>query len=184
MKLYLRLLWLLLTVRRRPPCPAIGPCETQLRVLPTDLDIFMHVNNGVYLTMMDLGRTDLMLRAGFFHSIRKNGWYPVVAAESIRFRRSLRLWQRFVIQTRVLGWDDTSIYLEQVFKRDDEVIAHAVVDARILARGGGKVSPAQLMQLIDLEDTPPVLPEWVHGWLAATHSMASNVMPIPEHSAL
>ncbi len=86
-----------------------------MRVWPNDLDIFLHVNNGVYLTMMDLGRTDMMLRSGIFQPIRKKGWYPVVAAETIRFQRSLKLFQKFSITTEVVGWDEKSIYMQQVF---------------------------------------------------------------------
>ena len=61
MKLYLRLLLLLLTQKFRDRCTLTGPATTTLRVYPNDLDIFGHVNNGVYLTYADLGRTDLML---------------------------------------------------------------------------------------------------------------------------
>ena len=32
------------------------------RVLPNDLDSNLHMNNGRYLTIMDLGRTDALLR--------------------------------------------------------------------------------------------------------------------------
>ena len=78
MKLYLRLFWLVITQSWRERCTMIGPCDTHMRVWPTDLDVFMHVNNGVYLTLMDLGRTDMMLRSGMFGPIRQQGWYPVV----------------------------------------------------------------------------------------------------------
>ena len=32
----------------------------RLRVLPTDLDVLGHMNNGVYLSIFDLGRFDLL----------------------------------------------------------------------------------------------------------------------------
>lgn len=106
MKLYFRLLYLIFTQRLRSRCSVFGPCDTSLRVWPNDLDIFLHVNNGVYLTLMDLGRTDMMLRSGVFGPVRSKGWYPVVAAETIRFQRSLTLFQKFSIRTEVVGWDD------------------------------------------------------------------------------
>lgn len=71
----------------------MGPARTTVRVYPNDPDIFLHVNNGVYLTYADLGRTDLMLRSNIFKLIRKQGWYPVVAAETIQFKKSLKLGQ-------------------------------------------------------------------------------------------
>ena len=71
MKLFLRLFWLILTQSRRPRLGIMDTSETPLRVLPNDLDIFMHVNNGVYLTYADLGRTDLMLRSGTVQRMRQ-----------------------------------------------------------------------------------------------------------------
>jgi len=49
--------------------------------------------------------------------IRARGWDPVVAAQTIRFRRSLTRWQRYTITTRIVGWSERSVYLEQVFAR-------------------------------------------------------------------
>ena len=73
--------------------PPLGPCVTPFRVLPTDRDVLMHVNNGVYLSMMDVARVDLMYRAGLMGKLATRRWYPVVVAESIQFRRSLELFQ-------------------------------------------------------------------------------------------
>ena len=142
---FFRLLWLALVGRRRAPVPVLGPCRTPFRVLPTDLDVLRHVNNGVYLSLMDVARVDLMNRAGLAGVLRERGWYPVVVAEAIQFRRSLTLFQRFEIVTRVLGWDDKAFVLEQRFFRGEEPIATALVRARFLARGGGTVTPDEIV---------------------------------------
>src|SRR5690554_531095 len=65
-----------------------------LRVLPTDLDVNNHVNNGVYFSLMDLGRFDLLHRSGAWATMMKKGFYPVVASETITFRKSLAPWQQ------------------------------------------------------------------------------------------
>lgn len=174
MKLYLRLLWLLLTQSRRSRCSLVGPCETTLRVYPNDIDIFGHVNNGVYLTMMDLGRTDMMLRSGIFGKIRVAGWYPVVASETIRFRRSLKLGQRFSIHTSVAGWDDKSVFLLQQFVRSGEVVAEAAVNARFLARTGGSVATADLMSVLEYKAEAPVLPAWISDWQRSVDDMSMS----------
>ncbi len=165
MKMLFRLFWLIFTQSRRSRADVMGPVDTTLRVYPNDLDIFMHVNNGVYLTYADLGRTDLMLRADVFHEIRKAGWYPVVAAETITFKKSLKLGQRFTITTRILGWDDRAIYLEQVFSRSGTFIARAVIDARFLSRAGGKVSIDELYKLVGMTGESPPLPESLKLWI-------------------
>lgn len=167
MKLLIRLFWTIFSQRMRDRCTVLGPCKTDLRVWPNDLDVYMHVNNGVYLTYADLGRIDLMLRADVFHKIRKKGWYPVVASETIQFRKSLKLGQRFTITTRVLGWTERSFYIEQVFSRQGEQIATLVIDARFLAKAGGKVAIKDLLELVGYKDASPVIPDNVQQWLAS-----------------
>ena len=54
MNLYLRLLWTLLRCWRMPRITAGETLVRSLRVLPNDLDINGHMNNGRYLTVVDL----------------------------------------------------------------------------------------------------------------------------------
>jgi len=153
----------------------MGPVDTYFRVLPNDLDMLLHVNNGVYLTLMDLGRTDLLLRSDTFSAIRKKGWYPVAAAETIRFKRSLTLFQKFCIRTRVVGWDDRSVYLEQQFISKGQMVAKAVVDARFLKKKGGKVTPAELLEFLGIDQSQSNLPDWVATWVQSNRQMNMEI---------
>jgi acyl-CoA thioesterase FadM len=85
------------------------------RVLPTDLDLNGHMNNGRYLTLMDLGRLDHVLRSGLWRPIWQNGWAPMLGSAVIRYRRELRLFQRFELETRIVTWTDTTAVMEQTF---------------------------------------------------------------------
>lgn len=159
MNLFMRLLWLRLVARFRPATGLLGPVRTPFRVLPTDLDVLRHVNNGVYFSLMDIARMDLLIRAGLEGQLRERGWYPIVSAESIGFRRSLTLFQRFEVETRVLGWDDRSFYIHQRFIQGRDVIASALVVGRFLSRGGGSVPTSEVAALAGEPDAPAV-PEW------------------------
>jgi len=152
MKLYLRLFWLFVSSRWKGQCDILDSVVTCVRVFPNDLDLFMHVNNGVYLTYADLGRTDLMLRAGAIGKLRRKGWYPVAARAYVEYRRSLKLWQKVNITTRIIGWDEKSFFLEQVFNRGDTHIATLTIDARFLSTSGERIGSAQLMQLMEAGD--------------------------------
>lgn len=44
-----------------------------------------------YFSILDLAPVDLMNHAGFAGELSAKGWYPVVVAETIRFRKSLGL---------------------------------------------------------------------------------------------
>ena len=120
----------LATTRPRRAVPGRGvldPSVTQLRVRLGDLDFYRHVNNGVYLQMMDVARSNFLADLGAFRLLNERGWYPVVASSTISYRRSLTLGQRFEITTRLLGWDPRCAYLEQVFTRGDEHVARGVI---------------------------------------------------------
>lgn len=166
----LRLLWLMLASRRRAKVSPFGPCATPFRVWFTDLDLLMHMNNGIYLTIMDLGRLDLMIRSGLWRTINQQRWYPVVVAETIQFRRSLNLFQRFDIETRVLGWDDKAIVIQQRFVRGGEVVAHALVRARFLRKSGGNVSPRELALAAGFDPVSPPLAGHAAEWNAGQAS--------------
>ena len=67
----------------------LEPARVTMRCWPTDMDLNFHMNNGRYLSIMDLGRVDMMLRAGFLTKALKRGWMPVVAASTMRYRRAI-----------------------------------------------------------------------------------------------
>ena len=167
MNLFLRLIWLAIAGRFRRRVGVLGPSHTPFRVLPTDLDVLRHMNNGVYFSLMDLARVDLLTRAGLSKRIASRGWYPVVVAETIQFRRSLKLFDSFSIETRVLGWDEKAFVLEQRFLRGTEAVAAALVRARFLSREGGTVTPAEVLTVRDEVPDPGPMPEYAAQWNAS-----------------
>lgn len=164
MNLFLRLLLLLLTAPFRPRCEVLGPARKRFIVWPPDLDVLWHVNNGVYLSMLDVARVDLLLRSGAAGRLRRARYYPVVAAQTIRFRRSLKLLDRFEVETRVIGWDEKAFLIEHQFLRKGEIVAEAMVRSRFLKRQGGSVSSAELLELLGKAQPSPALPAWVEAW--------------------
>ena len=108
MNLWSRLLWLVATARLLGRLGA--PFEVSrlpFRVWPYDLDTSLHMNNGRYWTLMDLGRTDLMLRMGLWRAVLRHGWTQAISTGKIRFRRELRFWRTFTLETRIRCWAET-----------------------------------------------------------------------------
>ncbi|TXN29404.1 acyl-CoA thioesterase [Lacisediminihabitans profunda] len=136
------------------------------RVLPTDLDVLGHMNNGVYLSIMDLGRMDLMQRSGVLPRLMKAGFYPVMADETISFRRSLQPWQRFSIETRIVGYDEKAVYVEQRAVAGGEIYARATMRSRFVRKTGGTVSTAELASVAGIDISGSTLPAWVTRWAA------------------
>ncbi len=167
MNLIFRLLHVILFSRFRSVVGILDECITPYRVWFTDLDVLRHMNNGVYLSLQDLARMDYMIRAQAAPIIRKNNWYPVVASETIRFRKSLHFLQKFQIHTRLMSWDEKYIYLEHKFVSDGQVIALGMIRARFLRKSGGTVSPQELLQALNMSTQAPAFPQHLTDWLAA-----------------
>jgi YbgC/YbaW family acyl-CoA thioester hydrolase len=165
MNLYLRLFLLNLLVRFRPKVDLWEGSRTPFRVLPNDLDVFRHLTNSRYLAFCDLGRLDLLVRARYWHEVKRRGWFPVVTAQTITYRRSLTLWQRFEVRTKLVGFDDKHSYIEQTFlSRSGETMARAVVQVRFLKRSGGSVLAEELMDAAGGSPAELELPLWVKEW--------------------
>lgn len=152
----------------------------KLRVLPTDLDVNNHVNNGVYFSLMDLGRFDLLHRSGAWATMMKKGYYPVIASETITFRKSLMPWQRYVLESKIVGYDDKAVYLEQRFVVDGEIYALGYIRGRFLKKSGGTVSLAELADMLNVDLGAVTLPVWLAEWaddvaLPSTRSEAPSV---------
>ena len=123
--------------------------KISMRVLPTDLDLLWHVNNGVYFSYMDFGRWDSIFRNGVYDRAKERGWYSVVAGETIKFRRSLKLWDRFEIETQIKGYDEKYFFIQQRFLKKDEHMATGLVKVRFLNKSGGKVSVKEILELFN-----------------------------------
>lgn len=160
----LRTLLMMLTSRRKSHLDFREVGRIRMRVLPTDTDILRHVNNGIYLSLMDLGRMDLMIRSGYWQKLRKLGWYPVATNTTVTYRRSLQAWQRYTLETKVIGFDDKAMFIEQRFVSGNEVYAVGLMRGRFLKRSGGTVSVAELGELAGVDPAALPIPEWMDRW--------------------
>jgi acyl-CoA thioesterase FadM len=160
----LRTLWTVFRSKRRPTVAITDVASMTLRVRPTDLDIQRHMNNGVYLSIADLGRFDLLIRSGFWAQMRSRGWYPVVQSATITYRRSLEPWQRYTLETRFAGIDDKCVYIEQRFVVDGHLAARLHIKGRFLQRSGGTVPMDELVAVSGMTRQTRELPEWITRW--------------------
>lgn len=145
MHMLFRFILLFLKRNLQPKAKIEETTEIQMRVLPSDLDFLLHMNNGVYFSFMDFGRMDMIYRNGLFDIAQKKGWYGVVAGETIKFKKSLELWNKFTLRTELKGWDERYFYISQKFIYKENVMATGLVKIRFLKKAGGTVSIPEIM---------------------------------------
>ncbi|MEJ3405300.1 acyl-CoA thioesterase [Rathayibacter sp. YIM 133350] len=149
--MFFRTIFHIALARLRRPIGIYDVSRSWFRTLPTDQDVLGHMNNGVYFSIMDIARFDQTIRSGTWDVFRARGWYPVVVSETLSFRKSLTLGQRFAIESRILGFDDKAVYVEQRFVRPDadgrlEVYAKGYIRGRFLKKTGGTVPIAEVIE--------------------------------------
>lgn len=127
-------------------------CVSYFRVGVFDLDLNFHMNNGKFLSVMDLGRFDLLLKTGYFYKMFGAGYYPVILSESIVFQKSLNYFNKYELHTCLESWDANFFYITQKFYYKGEMVASANVRSCFKKRGRkGIVKPVELFEFVGEE---------------------------------
>ena len=150
------------------------------RVAPGDIDVNLHMNNGRYLTIMDLGRIDILIRTGLWREMRRRKLRGVVAAQRIRYRHALGPWDRFRIESSILGWNDEGLLFEhrmiRLRRNEEKLAAAATVRFTFTAQGRPKPRTAEILAYAGIIGESPALSDEVQAWLNAEKRMVSTRM--------
>lgn len=164
MNLYLRLIVLLFRLIGLARAGLFEESRVAFRVLPTDCDVNLHMNNGRYLAFMDLGRLHLVAQIGLLGIIVRRRWGAALGAAEINFIRPLAPFQKFELVTRLVTWDDKYAYMEQRFESRGVLCAHAFVKGLFLDRNG-RIGPSEVTAALGTTAEPPPMPEALRIWV-------------------
>lgn len=142
---------------------ALDDSVIRLTVLPTDADLYFHLNNGRYLSLSDLGRLDLAMGSGLWRVMLRNRWFPVAASSTARFRKSIDLFRRFDLRSRLVGWDTKWIYVAHWFELDGEIAA-TILFRVVFLKGREAIAPSTLFEAMGIEAEAERVPEWIRHW--------------------
>lgn len=178
MNLWLRLLWLLASTPFRSgiELPS-GASVLHFRVWFHDLDAVGHMNNGRYLTIMDLGRADLIAGSGLWRAIARYRWTPIANAILIRFRREMRLFQKIRLESRLVFWDENRVVIEQTFffeggAHDGHIAARALFKGGLYERSARTfVAISRLIKEVGVEAASPALTDEIGAFLNSDDQM-------------
>jgi len=146
-----------------PQLDVLKEDELRLRVLPNDVDLNMHMNNARYLNLMDYARTHLLARAGLLEHILRSRWQPLVGAVWITYRRSLPLFSKFQLTSRLVCWDERWFYVEQTFTGRKGLAAIGWVKGA-LRDEKGIVEPQEAIAGVAAGAVSPAMPDGMTAW--------------------
>lgn len=168
MNLLIRFIWnIIKNLVHKRPLDLMDTSVVKFRVLPNDIDLNFHMNNGRYLTIMDIARTDYVVRTGLHKVILKEKLSAVAAAVNIAFLKPLAPMSKYEIHTKVIAWDEMWFYIEQQFIQDDLIKANAIVKVTFL-KGKKKMTPDSIIEKVphkkvDKPEIPQYLKELIEG---------------------
>jgi acyl-CoA thioesterase FadM len=120
-----------------------------LRVLPNDIDINFHMNNGRYLTICDLNRVDVFARSGLLKAMFKRNWIPVIAEHTMTYKKPLGIFERYEVNLEVTHWDEKYFYMKHTFHKGKRIMAEGTSKGCVYARGIGVVSPDEAIAAVE-----------------------------------
>ncbi|XP_030046081.1 protein THEM6 [Microcaecilia unicolor] len=171
---FLRALLVLLRAHLQPAVRDLL-CEHSFSslVLPHDLDLLLHMNNARYQREADLARFAHFKPIGLLGALRALRAGMVMSGCAVRYRRSLRLLQRFEIRTRLLCWDDKAFYVEQRFVTPADGFVCAVLLSCQHVQGS---SPEKVVQfLCKRKVESPEFPEEVKHWISYNETSSQKL---------
>jgi acyl-CoA thioesterase FadM len=166
MNLYLRLIFTLLRAWRLPRFTVGTTLERQFRVLPNDIDINGHMNNGRYMTMVDLMLMEYFVRIGFAGVLIKQGWRPMSGGSFITYRKGLKPFQQYRLRYKIDACDEFWNFMRFEFLDGDKVCASGYMKGAAVGRDG-LVPNAKSYAKLGLAALPNSVPEAVQNWLVA-----------------
>lgn len=90
------------------------------------LDFYGHVNNTIYLTLLEEARWDFITKKGYgLHKIKESGLGPVVLEVTMRYLKELRLREEIIIESQMISYKSKISILQQTMWRNKEACCTA-----------------------------------------------------------
>ena len=134
--------------------------KTNLIVLPNDIDLFMELNNGRYVTLLDLGRYSYGSRFNITKLLKQNNWSLTIAGTYNEYRHRLLLFERFILETKIIGYDENWFYFFQKIQRNGKTHMASIVKFSFTSING-LVIPKDVIKAMKLNFEPNQLPNWI-----------------------
>lgn len=173
MNLYFRLIFTLLRAWRLPLFAVGTTLERKFRVLPNDIDINGHMNNGRYMTVVDLMLMEYFVRIGFAGVLIKQGWKPMSGGSFITYRRGLKPFQTYRLRYKIDACDEYWNYMRFEFLDGEKLCASGYMKGAAVGKGG-LIPNATSYAELRIPVLPNPVPEAVQHWLSAEKAVMAK----------
>ena len=127
---------------------------TSFRCWPLDIDTNFHMNNANYARIAELSRWRFLPASGAMRATFSNGWYFILASQSMQFYKPILPFQRYAVSTTLTVTEDKWLEYTHTFQQDDATTSsdptiYCVIKCRAVMkeRTGKTVKMSTVMQL-------------------------------------
>ncbi|OGM43997.1 hypothetical protein ABOM_008023 [Aspergillus bombycis] len=166
------------------PSALFRPLRTRSYCSLAEVDFNLHKSNSTFYADLDISRIELLLllckdvitplsapprRARSGNAQKVGGKQtrslkhltPVLGGVSCIFRREIKPWQRYDVESRVLCWDDKWLYIVSHFLKpgshhengtagSEEGVLASAISKYVFKKGRQTVAPAEVLQFLEL----------------------------------
>jgi acyl-CoA thioesterase FadM len=161
-----RLRFLILMVRCffSRPRGLLDTYELKFRAIPFIDTDFSRLFTQTYSSFMGMARWHYIFSSQFKAVALKRRWAPVTTSETITYKKSIRVFEKVTLVTKLVCWDSRRFYLHHAFLVNGEERAFALVEG--LLRGPeGHLNPKEVFQVMGLTSASPPIPENFSLWI-------------------
>ncbi|CAG9856396.1 unnamed protein product [Phyllotreta striolata] len=146
-----------------------GICTSQ------DVDIFFsHMNNARYVRELDFARFHFYDRTGIYEEIKKHKGHVLQTASNIRYRRTIPWFNTYKVTTKIVYWDEKTLYIEQQFITLRDGFIRAIVLSKQSTIG---LNVPEIMAKLTGCDVSyrPNPPDELQDWLASMEKSSNRL---------
>lgn len=174
MNLYIRLFWIVVTSFLKPRLNFKDKVTLFLRVLPNDLDVNRHLNNGRYLTILDLCSIDLFIRSGILKIAFSKRYRPMIGGIIVTYRKGLSLFEQCKVSIELESWDNHWNFFRFEFRKSNGQLASTGYFKGAFISKEGIMPNEKLDSVLNFDRGLCKVSPAIEHWIASEKNMAVN----------
>jgi len=152
-------------------------------VLLNDLDLNKHMNNGRYLTILDLASIELFVRLGFIPVMSRLHAHVVSGGSLITYRKQLKFLEKYYVELSYIGSTEAWHVMEFAFKNTKGVVcAKGLLKGAFVSKKEGLIKTKKILKIFeDIHNKEIIvrdLPEHAKKWLESEEAQPLNELTL------
>lgn len=160
----LRLIRLIILWLFKPKNDILADYRLNLRAWPIiDVDVTRMMVHAITRALA-LGRYQLVFGSEFRNFAFKHRWFPATVAEITQIYKSIPIFSKITISSKIICWNDRRFYAEQKILVGNQVHVRSLIEG-VMGGPNGFMNPITVFSALGVHrDSPPISQE-IESWV-------------------